>query len=87
VDDTTEELLDFARSRIASEFGLSEPQGRRLRGRSLSELRNDAAEMRSELGLQPLAEGATRDQHGRFTTAGKNATDMNRIIREASGRR
>jgi hypothetical protein len=83
VDD--EELLDFVRSRIADEYGLSEAQGRRLRGVTLGQLRDDARAMRAELGFEPLAEGATRDQQGRFTTAG-NATDMNTVIRRASGR-
>lgn len=79
------ELLDYVRARVGDEFGLSEAQGGRLRGRTLAELRDDAAEMRRELNLPPLDEGASRDERGRFTTGGA-ADDMNRIIREASGR-
>jgi hypothetical protein len=79
------ELLDYVRARVGDEYGLSEAQAARLRGRSLGELRADAKAMRSELGLEPLDEGAARDEAGRFTAAG-NAVDMNTAIRRASGR-
>jgi hypothetical protein len=81
-----DELVDYVRSKVGDEYGLSEPQSRRLRGRTLAELRSDAAEMRRELGLEPLDEGAARDEHGRFASSAGPAS-MNRIIREASGRR
>jgi hypothetical protein len=78
------ELLDYVRSKVADEYGLSEAQGRRLRGATVRELRADAAEMRSELGLEPLDEGAQRDERGRFATGA--GSDMNRAIRQAAGR-
>jgi hypothetical protein len=40
--------------------------------------------MRGELGLEPLDEGASRDERGRFASAGGDVgADMNRVIRRA----
>jgi hypothetical protein len=58
-----------------------------LRGSTVSALRDDAKQMRDELGLEPLDEhddrGRHRDQGGRFA---RGERDMNSIIRAASGR-
>jgi excisionase family DNA binding protein len=80
------ELIDYVRSRVAHEAGLSPAQGARLRGSTVAELRSDARAMRDELGLEPLDDdGATsRDGRGRFRKG--DIVDMNRIIRDASGR-
>jgi hypothetical protein len=80
------EMRQYVCSGIAREFGLSEPQARRLRGGTLAELRADAQAMRAELGLEPLDErgGAARDERGRF--AGSSNKAFNEAIRAVSGR-
>jgi hypothetical protein len=85
LDDDT---LDYLRVTVGRDFDLSEPQARRLRGTTVAALKQDARAMRRELGLavedDDERDGVQRDERGRFTGAG-NA--MNRIIRQASGRR
>jgi hypothetical protein len=83
--DDDAELLAYVRARVGDEYGLSEAQGARLRGSTLGELRDDARAMRAELGLEPIAEGATRDERGRYAS-GDVGADMNRAIRQAAGR-
>jgi hypothetical protein len=86
-DDGELDLLDYVRSRVADEYGLTAAQGARLHGSTVTELRSDARAMRDELGLEPLADGATRDERGRFRSTSDAAGDgMNRFIRRASGR-
>jgi hypothetical protein len=83
-----DELLEYARIAVGREHGLSEAQARRLVGGSLRELHADAAQMASELGVDdphPTDQGQARDQGGRFASSGEGR-DMNRLIREASGR-
>lgn len=85
--DDDAELLAYVRERVADEYGLNEAQGRRLRGATVRELRADAAQMRLELGLEPIDEGAAaRDDRGRFRATGDVGADMNRAIRHAAGR-
>lgn len=78
-----DETLDYVKVAVGREHGLSEGQARRLRGATVSALRDDARAMRRELGLDDDDEhdDRQRDEHGRFAGAG-----MNRIIRRASGR-
>jgi hypothetical protein len=69
------------------EFGLTEPQARRLRGQSADEVRADAKAMRRELGLP--VDDRLRDGAGRYRQ--RNPVDdlhgsMNKLIRTASGR-
>jgi hypothetical protein len=73
VDD---ELLEVGRNAIASHYGLTPAQARRLHGDTAVELRTDAQAMRAELGLPPL-DDRDRDDHG---------ASMNRLIRSAAGR-
>lgn len=81
------ELREYVRLQVGLEHGLTEAQARRLKGATLAELRADAQEMRLELGLEPIGEGAARrDDRGRFASAAAGGVDMNRIIRAASGR-
>lgn len=80
------ELLDYVRTKVADEYGLNESQGRRLRGATVRELRDDAKAMRDELGLEPIVEGEARDERGRFRSTGDVGVDMNRAIRQAAGR-
>jgi hypothetical protein len=77
VDD---ELVSIAREAIATRYGLSPQQARRLRGDTASALVEDAKLMRSELGLAPVDEG-DRDERGRF-----RPRSMNEAIRQAAGR-
>jgi hypothetical protein len=77
-----EELYERGRASIAAEHGLSAESARRLRGKTASELHTDARAMAAELGVVDPTE-RPRDGAGRFASG----TDMNRIIREASGRR
>jgi hypothetical protein len=65
---------------------LNERDSRRLVGSSVDELHADAKAMAKEVGAYDPTEAA-RDEGGRFRTVGDAVgLDMNRIIREASGR-
>jgi hypothetical protein len=85
-----DELFSIARASIGAEHGLTPQQSARLRGQSAGELRADALEMRRELGLDPVEE-PPRDQGGRYAKSrgiyDQRGLDINRLIREASGRR
>jgi hypothetical protein len=82
VDD---ELRAIAKTAIGAEVGLSAAQSARLVGDSAEALRLDAKTMAKELGIAVDEPG--RDERGRFRTVGDAVgNDMNRIIREASGR-
>ena len=83
-----DETLDYLKLAVAREFDLSEANGRRLRGATVSALKDDARAMRAELALPPLddeQDDRARDAQGRFSRSG-SAGDMNRLIRQASGR-
>jgi hypothetical protein len=86
--DDQAEFLEYARKAVGAEHGLTEAQAARLRGTTLSALRDDAAAMRSELGLEALEEpGQQRDERGRFSSgAVGEPVDMNAPIREKAGR-
>jgi hypothetical protein len=88
-----DELLSIAKTAIGAEIGLTAAQSRRLSGTSAAELRADALDMGRELGIVADAPPAPRDHGGRFAAAGgiydqreRGGLDMNRLIREASGR-
>jgi hypothetical protein len=60
-------------------------QSARLVGSTLKTLHADASVMAGELGVDdPYEPPQARDDAGRFAGSGRN---MNRVIREASGRR
>jgi hypothetical protein len=90
-DNDRDELLAYVRVAVGSAHGLTEAQSRRLVGSSLRALHDDAATMAGELGIEdPYTPdtGPARDGAGRFAASRGGASgDMNRIIREASGRR
>jgi hypothetical protein len=77
--DVDPELLDLGRQHVAHEFGVG-PHVARLQGRSMSELRADAAKVRAELGMPPLDDG--RDAQGHFA----KSVNVNTLIRRAAGR-
>jgi hypothetical protein len=79
VDD---ELLSIAKASIASEFGLSAEQSRRLHGETASEIKADAKAMAKELGI--AVDDRQRDDAGRFA-GGENAK-INTALRRAAGR-
>jgi hypothetical protein len=79
LDDDT---LDYLRLAVAREYELSEAQGRRLRGTTVTALKDDARAMRRELQLPDL-DGRDRDEHGRYRS---KPVDMNAAIRQAAGR-
>jgi hypothetical protein len=80
------DLAEIGRVSIGvNEFGLTEAQSKRLRGESADEVRADARAMREELRLEPIEPERARDDGGRYA-AGEDEGDMNRLIREASGR-
>ena len=54
------ELLGHVRSKVADEYGLSESQGRQLRGATVRELFADAKAMRDELGHETAEVGERR---------------------------
>jgi hypothetical protein len=86
VDD---ELVAIARSAIGAEHGLTPAQSERLIGSSAAEIRADAKLMAKELGLV-ADDDPPRDRGGRFARSGgvydTRGLDMNRIIRQATGR-
>src|SRR5262249_22080722 len=87
VDDGT---MTYLRAAVGREHGLTEQQSRRLVGSTLKALHDDAASMATELGVDdPYAtdQGQARDDGGRFARSGGTGGDMNRLIRQASGRR
>jgi hypothetical protein len=79
VDDA--EVRGFVSERICDEVGLDRGHASRLRGQSLQALRDDALQLRKELGLPALEPSRKRTADGRFISG-----DMNRRIREALGR-
>jgi len=78
------EVVQLAQQAAAREAGVPEGLSHRITGATLQEMRDDARALARELGIETSAEGSARDGRGRFTNAG--SVDMNRIIREASGR-
>lgn len=76
---TDDELIEYARINVGREHGLTSEQAHRLVGSTLGDLHDDARVMAKELGVRDPSE-RTRDDGGRY------AVDMNRIIREKSGR-
>jgi hypothetical protein len=80
-DETLAELLEAAKRDVARAHGLDDRHAYRLVGGSVSELHADAKLMARELGVADPTE-RPRDEVGRYT----GETDMNRLIRAASGR-
>jgi hypothetical protein len=81
-----DELYSIARTSIGAEQELTPEQSARLRGQTAAELRDDAKQMRRELGMP--VDDRPRDEAGRFRE--RNAVDlhrsMNSLIRQAAGR-
>jgi hypothetical protein len=77
LDDDT---LDYLKLAVAREYELSESQGRRLQGTTVTALKDDARAMRRELQMPDLDE-RDRDEHGRF-----KGRSMNDAIRATAGR-
>jgi hypothetical protein len=82
VDD---ELLLAAKAQIGSQHGLSAAQSARLVGDTAEAVHRDARAMANELNVYDPSE-RSRDETGRFT-GDADRRDMNRLIREAAGRR
>ena len=75
------ETLEALRDLVGEETGIPPGHRHRLRGAALGELRQDAAGMRTELGLDPPADPRPpRDRGGRYSKSG-GIYDINREIR------
>jgi hypothetical protein len=80
-----DETLAYLRVAVGRDFELTSEQSARLRGDTVSTLKDDAKQMRRELQMPDLDEGQqSRDASGRFARSGK--LDMNAAIRAAAGR-
>jgi hypothetical protein len=82
------ETLQVLQNAIGEEAGIPPGHRHRLRGATVGELRQDAAGMRSELGLEPLADPLPRDRGGKFAKSGGiyDHSRINDAIRKAAGR-
>jgi hypothetical protein len=79
-EDANAQLIAYARIAVGAEHGLDPVASRRLVGADVEALHRDAAAMATELGIvDPTKQ--PRDGGGRYAGG-----DMNRIIRERSGR-
>jgi hypothetical protein len=84
-DETTAQLLDYARQAVAREVGIPAQHAHRITGSNVGELRADAKALARELGVVDLTERA-RDDGGRYTAGEPDGREMNRLIRQAAGR-
>jgi hypothetical protein len=78
-----DETLAYLRVAVGRDFELTPEQSARLRGDTVSTLKDDAKAMRRELQMPDLDE-RSRDATGRFARSGK--LDMNAEIRRVAGR-
>ena len=74
-----DELELYVRQNVCEEHDLDPEHASRLRGRSVSELRDDARRLRHQLGLD---HDPARDPQGRFASG---ASSMNDAIRNGRG--
>jgi hypothetical protein len=79
------ELIEYVRTRVGAEHGLTEAQSRRLVGTTLKALHDDASSMAKELDVDDPSAQA-RDDGGRYARREHDGASMNAIIRQAAGR-